>query len=96
MGHSDLPSFKYLCAALNISPRVLLPIIYMPSKYSANIFDDFTELLVSISTDLDRLVITGTFNIQMMITMTIMLNNSLLIGLLSVENIIKLRRLALL
>ena len=64
MAHSDLPSFKYLCAVLNISSRVMLQIIYMASKYSANFFDDFTELLVSISTDLDCLVITGAFIIQ--------------------------------
>ena len=58
----DFPSFEYLCAVLKCSPRVLLLIIYRPPTYSANFFDDFTELLSSISTDFDCLVITGDFN----------------------------------
>ncbi|KAK0139908.1 hypothetical protein N1851_023184 [Merluccius polli] len=61
MSFGDFPSFKYLCAVLKCSPRVLLLIIYRPAKYSANFFDDFTELLFSISTDSDCLVITGDF-----------------------------------
>ena len=40
---------------LKCTPRVLLLIIYRPSKYSENFFHDFTELglLSSISTDVD-------------------------------------------
>ncbi|MPV02308.1 hypothetical protein FVA96_24225, partial [Escherichia coli] len=62
MSLSDFPSFEYLCVVLKGSPRVLLLIIYRPPKYSAHFFDDFTELLSSISTDFDCLVITGDFN----------------------------------
>ena len=62
MSFGDFPSFEYLCAVLKCSPRFLLLIIYRPPKYSANLFDDFTELLSRISTDSDCLVITGDFN----------------------------------
>ena len=58
----DFPSFEYLSAVLKCSPRVLLLIIYRPPTYSANFFDEFTELLSSISTEFDCLVITGDFN----------------------------------
>ena len=58
----DFPSFEYLSAVLKCSPRVLLLIIYGPPTYSAKFFNDFTELLSSISTEFDCLVITGDFN----------------------------------
>ena len=64
MSLGDFPSFEYLYAVRKYSPRVLLPIIYRPSKYSENYFHDFTELLYSISTDFDCRVITGDFNIH--------------------------------
>ena len=54
------PSFKYLYAVLKCSPRVLLLIIYRPHTYI-----QFTELLSSISTDFDCLVITGDFNFHL-------------------------------
>lgn len=62
MSLGDFPSFEYLCAVLKCSPRVLLLNICRPPKYYADFFDDVNELLSSISTDFDCLVITGDFN----------------------------------
>lgn len=48
-------SFEYLSVLLNNSAKIILLIIYRPTKYSVTFFDEF---------DFDCVIITGDFNIH--------------------------------
>jgi exonuclease III len=59
----NFSSFEYLARIITGPPQILLITIYRSPKLSASSFlDEFTELLSSICTDYDCLILTGDFN----------------------------------
>lgn len=57
-------SFEYLSVLLNNSAKIILLIIYRPTKYSVTFFDEFAELISIIVTEFDCVIITGDFKIH--------------------------------
>lgn len=62
MSFGQYLSFEYLKIVLKGAPQILFIIIYRPSKYSPAFVEEFTELLLIISSEFDCFAIAGDFN----------------------------------
>ncbi len=64
MSFGQYLSFEHLGIVLKGAPRILFIIIYKLPKYSPAFVEEFTELLLMISSEFDCFTIGGDFNIH--------------------------------